>query len=54
MNGFKEIGLFENDKDCKDETWVEFLTRLLGDSHKEACNLIKQIIDESGFDGIEK
>lgn len=25
MNGFKEIGLFENDKDCLDEPWSAFL-----------------------------
>lgn len=54
MNGFKEIGLFENDKDCKDGSWVEFLTYLLGDSHKEVCDIIKPVIEESGFDGLHK
>lgn len=44
MNGFKEIGLFENDTDCGDSTWYDLLCRLVSEKPSEESHQLDSIV----------
>lgn len=53
MNGFKEIGVFENDKDCGDYSWSVLLAKLLEKEGKslseDTLKMIENLISESNL-----
>jgi len=53
MNGFKEIGVFENDKDCGDDSWSVLLGKLLEKEGKplseDTLKMIDNLVNDSNL-----